>query len=269
MVAIQRCLYHFFSCPLKGPFGTGWSTPSFGQCPIDADWHSEDEFMTVSIHRYRDQYWRLHRDQYRLSYQYRHQFIQCRRCFETGLFVYVRPFRAWNYVDLHLIVSLGMNQLLELSESGLRQDECLRGRPRLVLLELQDGARGMVMFVLVVSSSLILLLLLFLPPNQQFWGHILLCLRGVSQILYDTPRRRSSNDVDFDVWAAKSCLTESHLLKSKASSVHTYSDLMAPLCITCTRPARSPHGPDGFSSGRHVPYQSSTGITVPLPGVQI
>jgi len=157
MVAIQRCLYHFFSCPLKGPFGTGWSTPSFGQCPIDADWHSEDEFMTVSIHRYRDQYWRLHRDQYRLSYQYRYQFIQCRRCFETGLFVYVRPFRAWNYVDLHLIVSLGI-------------------RPRLVLLELQDGARGMVMFVLVVSSSLILLLLLFLPPNQQFWGHILLCL---------------------------------------------------------------------------------------------
>ncbi|CAN0090987.1 unnamed protein product, partial [Hapterophycus canaliculatus] len=30
-----------------GPFGTGSSTPSFGKCPIDATWHSEDDFMTV------------------------------------------------------------------------------------------------------------------------------------------------------------------------------------------------------------------------------
>lgn len=32
---------------LTGPFGTGSSTPRFGKCPIDAAWHSEDEFMTV------------------------------------------------------------------------------------------------------------------------------------------------------------------------------------------------------------------------------
>ncbi|CAN0122225.1 unnamed protein product, partial [Scytosiphon promiscuus] len=32
--------------PPVGPFGTGSSTPSFGKCPIDAAWHSEDEFMT-------------------------------------------------------------------------------------------------------------------------------------------------------------------------------------------------------------------------------
>eukprot|EP00752_Nemacystus_decipiens_P018730 g16793.t1 len=32
--------------PPVGPFGTGSSTPSFGQCPIDAAWHSENEFMT-------------------------------------------------------------------------------------------------------------------------------------------------------------------------------------------------------------------------------
>ncbi|CAN0360664.1 unnamed protein product [Ascophyllum nodosum] len=32
--------------PPLGPFGTGSSTPSYGNCPIDGYWHNEDEFMT-------------------------------------------------------------------------------------------------------------------------------------------------------------------------------------------------------------------------------
>lgn len=55
-VVMKAFLFHkdaeampFFLCPCgSGPFGTGSSTPSFGKCPIDASWHSEDEFMTVS-----------------------------------------------------------------------------------------------------------------------------------------------------------------------------------------------------------------------------
>lgn len=34
-------------CSVLGPFGTGSSTPSYGDCPIDAFWHSEDDFMMV------------------------------------------------------------------------------------------------------------------------------------------------------------------------------------------------------------------------------
>lgn len=40
-------IIHSFCPQSAGPFGTGSSTPSYGMCPIDAPWHSEDEFMTV------------------------------------------------------------------------------------------------------------------------------------------------------------------------------------------------------------------------------
>jgi len=31
--------------PPQGPFGTGSSTPSYGQCPVDKEWHNNDIFM--------------------------------------------------------------------------------------------------------------------------------------------------------------------------------------------------------------------------------
>jgi hypothetical protein len=30
---------------VQGPYGTGQSTPSYGQCPIDRKWHNENYFM--------------------------------------------------------------------------------------------------------------------------------------------------------------------------------------------------------------------------------
>ena len=47
--SLSRLMFSCFCwiCFGAGPFGTGSSTPSYGNCPIDGYWHNEDEFMTV------------------------------------------------------------------------------------------------------------------------------------------------------------------------------------------------------------------------------